>query len=644
MTSTTNSQTPAQIGRFRILSVLGEGAQGIVYQGYDIQLERHVAIKTGLVSAGDDPEHSALLLESARTASSLSHPNIVQVFEVGIHESQPYVVFEYIEGKNLADLLRDQGALPADRAVVMMSQILAGIAHVHANGFLHGDIKPANILVGEDGIPRVTDFGISRPARRAAGEIVCAGTVQYMAPESVSAGQADYRSDVYALGLLFHEILIGKPVFEAANDYARIYRILNEPVIAPSTIDARIDAQLDAIVLKAVDRAPEKRYADAGAMKADLDRCRVSHEPASQPDDETTSPSTLSFLLRRMSLKTDFPALSASFGRINELTAKSDQGSLQVIADLVIRDFALTQKVLKVVNSAEFSMGKVTRVSQAISMMGIARLRSLAIGMMLAGANRRGPRCPAIAAALTDFFVAGVIARNIGRAIGLKSVEELFICGMFSRLGQLLTLYYLKDEHDAIQRLMVDRGLDANAASRQVMGMSVDDLGIAVAQRWHFPEVIVSAMRALPAGPIGPPSNADERIRHCAAYARELCALARIEHEEAREAAFVAHLARFAQSVDVEALQVRAILGHSMDAAAKYVTASDLEMSSTTLLDGLQHLATYAANEAPAQNTDAPTFTQAREVSSRVGIGMERIVPMQIPTPGMHGNAMLAQA
>jgi HD-like signal output (HDOD) protein len=449
---------------------------------------------------------------------------------------------------------------------------------------------------------------------------------------------------VFALGLLFQEILIGKPVFDAANDYARIYRILNEPATAPSMIDARIDAQLDAIVLKAVDRAPEKRYADAGAMKADLDRYRVPHEPASRPGGETTHQSTFSFLLRRMSLKTDFPALSASFGRINELTAKSDQGSLQVIADLVIRDFALTQKLLKVVNSAEFSLGKVTRVSQAISMMGVARLRSLAIGMMLAGANRRGPRCPTIAAALTDFFVAGVIARNIGRAIGLKSVEELFICGMFSRLGQLLTLYYLKDEHDAIQRLMADRGIDANAASKQVMGMSFDDLGVAVAQRWHFPEVIVSAMRALPAGPIGRARDADEHIHHCAAYARELCSLARIENQEAREAAFVAHLARFAPTIDVEPIQVRAILGHSMDAAAKYVAASELDMSPTTLLDGLHHLATHATNEAPAQNTDAKTPAQDREASTCKSIGNERIVPIQIPIAGMHGNAMLVHA
>lgn len=643
MTSTTNPRLPAQIGRFRIERVLGEGAQGVVYQAYDVQLERHVAIKTGLLSADDAPAHAARLLESARTASSLSHPNIVQVFEVGLHDAQPYVVFEYIEGRNLADLLRDEGAMPPERAVVMMSQILAGIAHVHDSGFLHGDIKPANILVGADAIPRVTDFGIARPARRAAGEIVCSGTVQYMAPECVSAGQADYRSDVFALGLLFHEMLTGTAVFDAANDYARIYRILNEPVAAPSTLDARIDPRLDAVVLKAVAQEPAQRYANAGEMKADLDRHRVAREsnrtPCARAD--AADNGTLNFLLRRMSLKTDFPALSASFGRLNELTSKSDQASLQAMADIVIRDFALTQKVLRVVNSAEFGLGKVTRVSQAIAMMGIARLRSLAIGMMLAGANRRGPGCPAIAAALTDFFVAGVIARNIGRAVGLRAVEELFICGMFSRLGQLLTLYYLRDEHDAIQRHIADRGIDAAAASEIVMGMSYDDLGIAVARRWGFPEIIVSSMRALDTGPLEPARDDSERIRHCAAYARELCALARIEHRPARQAAFDAHLQRYLPTIDVDRDQVRAILAHSMDAAAMYVTAAELDVNPTTLLDGLRQLA--AGDDAAAES--APTTCRDDRPPRAEAAAGRRFPPSIFGVPAMRaGDPMAAQA
>lgn len=599
MASPERAAPPEQISRFHILRTLGEGAQGVVYLAYDTQLERQVAIKTLLVTEPVDPDNSQRLLESARTASNLSHPNVVQVYEVGMHEDQPYVVFEYIEGRNLADLLHEQGAPPMDRAVIMMSQILAGLAHVHASGFLHGDIKPANILIGSDGIPRVTDFGISRPARRAAGEIACAGTVQYMAPESVANGQSDYRSDVFSLGLLFHEILTGKPVFEGANDYARIYRILNEPVAAPSSVDARIDTRIDAIVVKAAQRDPNARYANAAEMKADLDRYRVPRDESKSGDDlSSDGASTLTFLLRRMAIRSDFPALSASFTRINELTSKADDASMQAIADLVIRDFALTQKVLKLVNSAEFAFGRVTRVSQAISLLGLDRLRSLTIGMMLAGGHRRGPGCAAVAAALTDFFVAGVIARNVGRMIGMKAVEELFICGMFSRLGQLLTLYYLRDEHDAIQRHAADHGIGTTAASKVIMGLSYEELGIAVAQRWNFPHVIVSSMRSLSAGAVRPATDDSERIRHCAAYARELCELARMEDPIAREAAFAAHQARFAESIAVDALRLRALLGHSVDAATKYVASAELAMSSTSLIEGLHDLAQGAANEA----------------------------------------------
>jgi len=618
MTPAPRANPPTQISRFRILRTLGEGAQGIVYLGYDTQLERQVAIKTLLLDAHTDPDHSRRLVDSARTASGLSHPNIVQVFEVGVHEDQPYVVFEYIEGRNLADLLHGEGALPTDRAVVMMSLILAGLAQVHASGFLHGDIKPANILIGNDGVPRVADFGISRPARRAADEIACAGTVQYMAPECVAEGQADYRSDVFALGLLFHELLTGKPVFHATNDYAQMYRILNEPVCAPSTIDARIDPRIDAIVLKAVQRDPSGRYANATAMKADLDRyCNPCGEPQAPNELSADAATTLTFLLRRMSLKSDFPALSASFTRINELTSKADDTSMQAIADLVIRDFALTQKVLKIVNSAEFALGKVTRVSQAISLIGIARLRSLAIGMMLAGGNRRGPGCNAIAAALTDFFVAGVIARNIGRMSGLKAVEELFICGMFSRLGQLLTLYYLRDEHEAIQRHAADHGATTMQASKTIMGLDYEELGTAVAQRWNFPEVIVSAMRSLPAGLVPPAANEAERIWHCAAYARELCELARMEDPIAREAAFEQHRVRFAQTIAVEPMQLRALLAHSMDAANKYVVSAELNLTQTSLIEGLHALAIGAANDTPEAHTGADGLDRSPAVPAR---------------------------
>jgi eukaryotic-like serine/threonine-protein kinase len=628
MTSAAPSPESKRINRFRLLRPLGYGAQGVVYVAYDPQLDRQVAIKT-LVLGRHDPQQAQMLFAGARCASGLSHPNIVPVFEVGMHEGQPFVVFEYVEGRTLAAMLQAEGALPMAQAVVLMSQILAGMAHVHASGLLHGDIKPANILIGANGIPRVTDFGISRRALAAAGEAVSSGTVQYMAPECLSEGRADYRSDVFALGLMFHEMLTGTAATAGSNEYAQIYRILNETPQAPSVLNPRIDRRLDGIVLKALRRDPDQRYADAADMKLDLDRFRVPTAAAGMQLEEHAVHSTVEFLLRRMSLKSDFPALSASLNRINQLCAHADQGSLKAIGDLVMRDFALTQKVLRLVNAAGFGAGKVTRVSQAVALLGLSRLRSMATALMLANGGRSGPGCPAVAAALTDAFVAGVIARNIGRMAGVDALEELFICGMFSRLGQLLTLYYLSDEHEAIVRKIADERIDSARASRAVLGLTFDQFGAAVAQQWNFPEAIVSAMQPLPARALGKPGGALERMWHCAGYARELCSLAREAPADQRERMFAAHRARFRGTLEVDASQVRGLIAHSVEAASKYGAAAskygaaaELVHAQTALLEGLRALAEAPAEDAAAAScSERLTAVALAPVAARAAAG-----------------------
>jgi HD-like signal output (HDOD) protein len=505
------------------------------------------------------------------------------------------------------------------RAVVMMSQILAGMAHVHASGLLHGDIKPANILIGANNIPRVTDFGIARPVRTAARETVSCGTVQYTAPECLSEGRADYRSDVFALGLLFHEMLTGKPVYEAANEYSVIYRILNEIPPSPSASNPRIDRRLDDIVLKALQREPDRRYADAGQMKLDLDRYRVPAAAAASVElREQALHGTVEFLLRRMALKSDFPALTASFNRINQLAAHSDDSSIKAISDLVMRDFALSQKLLRIANSSAFGAGNVTRVSQAITLLGLSQLRAVATGMMLTGAGNGGTRggkddarAAAIAAALTDAFVAGVIARNVGRMLRLQSVEELFICGMFSRLGEMLTLFYLSDEHEAIASRVADDGVDSATASRAVLGLSFDQLGVEVAVHWKFPDMIVEAMRALPADSVAVPQSDSERMQLCAGYARELCTLARETPAGAREQAFARHRRRFADAVPVEDAQVRQLIGHSVVAAQQYMKASGLALVETPLLEAMRALSQPRAAQAQTPGMDGGSNTAA---------------------------------
>lgn len=586
----------ARIDRFHLLQCLGRSAQGVVYVGYDPQLDRQVAIKTLEVGA-TDPHQAEMLLAAARTLSKSSHPNIVPVFEVGMHAGQPFVVFEYVEGRTLAAILRAGGALPMSQAVVMMSQILAGIAHLHASGVLHGDIKPANVLIGASGIPRVTDFGISHCAL-ATEAAVRDATAQYLAPECVHEGRADYGPDVFALGLLFCEMLTGHATTSGTNGYTEIYQALNEAFEPPSAVNPRVDRRLDAIVLKALQRDPNERYADATQMKRDLDRFRVPGGACETHLEDQSVERRFDPLLRKMALQSDFPVLSTSLQRINQLCAQGDEASLRAMADLVMRDFALMQKVLQLVNSTAFGVGKVTRMTQAAALLGLSRLSTVVAALILAGGGRSGPRCPAVSAALTDAFVAGVIARNVGRMTGLGAVEELFVSGMFSRLGHILALYYLREEHQAVLRRIADEGIEAEAAARAVLGLTFEELGMAVARHWNFPEAIARSMRPLASDmPLDAGSEA-QRAWLCAGFARELCTLARECSLEQIETAFRALMARFQDVLPVASQPLRKLIAHSVEAASHYMEAAELRPTQTALLDGLRTLAHYPQTEA----------------------------------------------
>ena len=151
---------PRKIGKFDILRVLGTGAQSVVYLAHDAHLQREVAIKSLHLTARDEARKQALM-DEARTVSRLRHPNIVPIFDAGEHEGDPYLVFEYVEGRSLAEHLREHGGLPAPRAIELMLQILDAVENAHRHGIIHRDLKPSNILLTAEGVPRVMDFGIA---------------------------------------------------------------------------------------------------------------------------------------------------------------------------------------------------------------------------------------------------------------------------------------------------------------------------------------------------------------------------------------------------------------------------------------------------------------------------------------------------
>src|SRR5574343_960793 len=205
-----------RIGRFELRRELGRGAQSVVYLGFDPQLQREIAIKT-LHFAHPDPAQNQALLAEARAVGRMRHPSIVPIFEAGEEGGDLYLVFEYVPGSNLAEFLRQSGALPPVKAVTILRPILDAVDHAHAQGIIHRDLKPSNILLDEDGTPRVMDFGIaSRVDAASDGQGQITGTPAYMAPEYVLRRELGERSDVFAAGLILYGMLTGKAAYTGA--------------------------------------------------------------------------------------------------------------------------------------------------------------------------------------------------------------------------------------------------------------------------------------------------------------------------------------------------------------------------------------------------------------------------------------------
>lgn len=226
---------------------------------------------------------------------------------------------------------------------------------------------------------------------------------------------------------------------------------------------------------------------------------------------------------------------------------------------------------------------------------------------------------------LLGAFVAAIIGRNVGRLAGLRNVEELFICSMFSRLGEILSIYYLPEDYDEIVRTVRTRGVTERVASHEVLGISFDELGIEVAKQWNFPPSVLHAMRALPEGPLPQAPSELERIAHCAGFARELCDAAWRTRPEGREQALTDLVERFSATIPNGENPLGSLLQHSLDLGRKYCTIIGVNTQGSALIEGLQAWA-QIKNQVPAppvapQETPKPS---ARETVSAAPPGPEK--------------------
>jgi serine/threonine-protein kinase len=268
-------------GRYRVGSMLARGGMSTVYHGIDTRLERPVAIKVMDPRFAADPAFLQRFEREARAAARLDHPGIVGVYDQGVDSTtghdHAFLVMELVDGGTLRDLLRARGSLPVPLAVSVADRVLAALAAAHRAGLVHRDVKPENVLIGPGGVLKVADFGLVRAAAEASsstGDLIL-GTVAYLAPEQVTTGRADPRSDVYATGVLLFEMLTGAPPYTGETALSVAYRHVNDDVPAPSAVGVAIPAPLNELVVQATRRDPAARPADAAAFRSVLRQVRA---------------------------------------------------------------------------------------------------------------------------------------------------------------------------------------------------------------------------------------------------------------------------------------------------------------------------------------------------------------------------------
>lgn len=285
-------------GRYQLLERVGGGGMAVVYKAQDRLLNRYVAVKVLRQQYVHDEEFIQRFRREAQSAASLSHPNVVSIYDVGQQGEVHYIVMEYVEGTTLNALIKERAPLPVEEAVHIASQICDALDHAHTNGIIHRDIKPHNILIGRNGRVKVTDFGIAKAADSSqltqTGSVV--GSVHYFSPEHAKGVAAGAQSDIYSLGIVMYQMLTGSLPFSGESPISVALKHLQENVEDPRTLNPLIPQSVENIILRSMRKSQEERYRSARQMLDDLEVCltperrnepKLSFSPVYAYDPET---------------------------------------------------------------------------------------------------------------------------------------------------------------------------------------------------------------------------------------------------------------------------------------------------------------------------------------------------------------------
>lgn len=260
--------------RYDVIEKIGGGGMAVVYRALDTLLNRNVSIKVLRAQFSTDEDFVRRFRREAQAAASLSHPNVVNIYDVGVEGEDYYIVMEYVDGLTLKEIIQDRAPLPVSEAIDVAKQICAALGHAHENNIVHRDIKPHNILIGKDGRVKVTDFGIARAITSNTitqdGSVL--GSVHYFSPEQARGGITDVKSDIYSLGVVLYEMVTGELPFSGETPISVALKHLQEQFVEPRQINPALPQSVENIVLKSLAKDPLVRYQNAREMYRDLER------------------------------------------------------------------------------------------------------------------------------------------------------------------------------------------------------------------------------------------------------------------------------------------------------------------------------------------------------------------------------------
>ncbi|MSR13625.1 MAG: serine/threonine protein kinase [Gammaproteobacteria bacterium] len=491
------------------------------------------------------------------------------------------MIYQFAEGQPLTKMLETADRAPVHKIAHLMVEVLDAIAYAHGQGILHRDLSPANIMIDAKGRPRILDFGVSTVLNAPTTNNDPVGTAHYMPPECVLNGPIGVHSDLYSIGVILHELLTGRRLFTADSTMAVIYKVLNDKIPPPSAFNATVDKPLDDIVLKAIERDPGQRFATAQAMKEALEQYLKSDEAQKSAPSQTDA---LEFLMRRMARKPDFPAVSQLIAEINNKSGRPESDDANELTNVILKDYALTTKLLKLVNSAVYGQydGTITTVSRAVLILGFDAIRTAALSIAIFEHLKSGTQADAMKDAACGSFLNAVLAKDLGGSTPGVNAEEAFIGAMFHRLGRHLAIYYFPEEFEEIKTQVAQRGQPESVVAREVLGTGYAEFGMAVAKQWNFPEKLKLAMKPPRAGKIPAASSSMQLGAQIAVLANEVAECIALSTDEQDTDQRLRRISeRYDACIKVTAPQLRESVAKAVDATRIYATLLTVDVQSS---------------------------------------------------------------